>query len=498
MPNYTMFQFFHWFYPKDRALWQHVIKEAPHLSELGITGMWLPPAYKAAGGADSVGYDAYDLYDLGEFDQKGSVATMFGTRDEYLQAVRALHENNIQAYADVVFNHKAGADETEEVMAHKVNPDNRKEVISDAYKIKAYTKFNFPVRQGKYSAFQWDFQCFSGVDWDENNKEGGIYKILNEYGEDWEELLSDERGNFDYLMFSDVEFRNPAVREELKKWGLWYLESTGVDGFRLDAVKHITPSFFPDWLHELRSKTNRELFTVGEYPNSLDIIQKFIEVSNGCMSLFDFPLHHNLRIASQKRKQYDLRKIFNKTLVKVDAIHSVTFVDNHDTQNFREMPSNIEKWFRPHAYALILLREQGYPCVFYPDLYGMDYYKKGKNGKERKKSIKPCNQLEKLLVARKSYAYGAQRDYFEQSNLIGWIREGTDEFPGSGCAVVISNKDESQLEMEIGKRHAGKTFYELTGSGKEKIAVNNDGKASFPVKARSIAVWVAEEREHAD
>ena len=44
---------------------------------LGVTALWLPPAYKGAGGDKDVGYGVYDLYDLGEFNQKGSVPTKY-------------------------------------------------------------------------------------------------------------------------------------------------------------------------------------------------------------------------------------------------------------------------------------------------------------------------------------------------------------------------------------------------------------------------------------
>lgn len=486
MGNNTMFQFFHWFYPQEDHLWQHVTREAGHLKDLGITSVWLPPAYKGSDGAGSMGYDIYDLYDLGEFDQKGSVATRFGTKEEYLNAIKALHDNQIQVYADVVLNHKAGADEAEEVMAHKVNPDDRNEVISEDYKIKAFTKFTFPGRQGKYSDFIWDYNCFSGVDFDENTKEKAIFKILNEYGTDWEELLGRERGNFDYLMFADTEFRNPAVRDEFKRWALWYLETTGVDGFRLDAVKHIATSFFPEWLNDIRTATNRELFSVGENATTLELILKYLETTNNCMSLFDFPLQRNFHAASYIGADYDLRNIFDQTLTQCDPLHSVTFVDNHDSQSHRELGIEVKTWFRPHAYALILLREAAFPCVFYPDIYGIEVHKEDKNI-----AVPPCAPLEKMLIGRKQYAYGPQRDYFEQANLIGWIREGNDD-PASGLAVILSNKDEGSLEMEVGKKFAGRTFYEITESRNDKVEINDEGKASFPVNAGSAAVWVPE------
>jgi alpha-amylase len=52
-----------------------VAEKAPDLAKAGITSLWLPPAYKGTGGGMDVGYGIYDLFDLGEFDQKGSVRT---------------------------------------------------------------------------------------------------------------------------------------------------------------------------------------------------------------------------------------------------------------------------------------------------------------------------------------------------------------------------------------------------------------------------------------
>jgi len=53
----TLLQFFHWYYPDGGKLWQEAAERAPHLAELGITDLWLPPACKGASGGYSVGYD---------------------------------------------------------------------------------------------------------------------------------------------------------------------------------------------------------------------------------------------------------------------------------------------------------------------------------------------------------------------------------------------------------------------------------------------------------
>jgi alpha-amylase len=64
-------------------------------------------------------------------------------------------------------------------------------------------------------------------------------------------------------------------------------------------------------------------------------------------------------------------------------MHSVTLVDNHDTQPLQDLEAPVEPWFKPIAYALILLREEGYPCVFYPDLYGAHYIDKDAAGNDQ-------------------------------------------------------------------------------------------------------------------
>jgi alpha-amylase len=60
-----------------------------------------------------MGYDPYDFFDLGEFDQKGSVATWFGQKDELIALIDAAHGAQMQVYADFVIDHCSGADAQE-------------------------------------------------------------------------------------------------------------------------------------------------------------------------------------------------------------------------------------------------------------------------------------------------------------------------------------------------------------------------------------------------
>ncbi len=498
MQNGTILQFFQWYYPTDGSLWKKVKIDAALLAEMGFTALWLPPACKGNSGTYSVGYDIYDLYDLGEFDQKGTVRTKYGTKQEYLDAIEAVHAAGMQVYVDIVLNHKAGGDEPELVKVRKVDPENRSQYVSDPFDIEAYTKFTFPGRKEQYSRFVWDYHCFTGVDYDNKTKESAIYTILNDFGGSGEEVIDDEKGNYDYLMYDDIEFRNDAVREELKHWVEWYYKLTGFDGVRLDAVKHMSPVFVNEWIDHLRKVAGKNLFAVGEYwaPGNLPLLMKYIEATNGRIPLFDAPLHHNFEAASRQGKDFDLRKIFDETLVAARPELAVTVVANHDTQPLQSLEAPVQPWFKPLAYALILLRQQGYPCVFYTDLYSAKYKDKGSDGKDYEIELPAVENIEKLIQARNRFAYGPQRDWLDHANCIGWTREGDNEHPGSGCAVLMSNGTEGFKTMEIGKGHAGKTFINYLYSGKapEKVTIDAEGKGTFLVGGGAVAVWVEEER----
>jgi alpha-amylase len=458
---------------------------------LGIDAVWLPPAYKAKEGGLSNGYDPYDLFDLGEFEQKGSLRTKFGTKDEYIKAIATLHEKGIQVYTDIVLNHKGGADEMERIKVRRVDPENRNHFIGETFDIDAYTKFLFQGRGGKYSTFIWDHTCFSGTDYAADLKETGIFKMMNEYGDNWEEVVDDEKGNYDFLMLDDIEFRNPAVREELKKWGAWYLQQTHFDGVRLDAVKHMSPKFHNEWLDHMRT-IKPDLFAVGEYwaPGNLSSLLKFIEATNGRMSLFDAPLHHNFYCAAKGGKEYDLSRILENSLLGSNPGLAVTVVDNHDTQPLQSLEAPVEAWFKPLAYAIILLRATGYPCVFYPDLFGAHYKDKAKDGSDQEIFLNKCENIEKLLTARKRFAFGQQRDYFDHANCIGWTREGTDDKPKSGCAVLLSNGDDGFKNMEVGKKYSGRIFTDYLEKHPAEVLINEEGWGEFHVNAGSVSVWI--------
>jgi len=478
MENKTMMQFFEWHLTADGTHWTRLRNEAGKLKESGIDSVWVPPVTKGVTQDDN-GYGVYDLYDLGEFDQKGGIRTKYGTKEELLEAIQACHNVGINVYVDIVMNHKAGADEKEVFQAIEVNPENREEDISEPYDIEAWTKFTFPGRKGKYSDFIWSFVHFNGTDYDDKQGKTGVFRIVGE-NKDWNEKVDEEFGNYDYLMFANIDYDNPLVQEEMIKWGKWLKETLQCNGYRMDAIKHINHDFIKNFAASM-VKEQDDFYLIGEFWKAdLEECQTFLEQTDYHIDLFDVPLHYNLHTASIQESEFDLTTIFDGTLVKENPLNCVTFVDNHDTQPDESLESWVGDWFKQSAYSLILLRKDGYPAVFYGDYYGIG----GKNPIPGKKEA-----IDPLLYARKKKAYGEQDDYLDNPNLIGWIRHGVEEIENSGCAVVISNKEEGSKKMFVGKSRSGETWIDLTKTREDHITIDEQGFGDFPVNGKSVSVW---------
>ncbi len=485
--NGTMMQYFHWYVPADGEYWKQLAQQSAELAQAGFTALWLPPAYKASGGSHDVGYGAYDLFDLGEFDQKGTVRTKYGTRAEYVAGIDAAHQAGLQVYADCVFNHKNGGDAEEEFEAVPVGADDRNAPLGSPERIKAWTKFTFPGRQGQYSQMVWTHAHFDSIN--HNMFKPGDSTVYRISQKKFETDVDLRHGNYDFLMACDLDTSMPEVCEELNRWGTWCLDTTGVDGFRLDAVKHVRASFFAEWLDHVRCYARKDLFTVGEYwSEDLSSLHWFLSRTGGRISLFDVPLHYNFHRASKQGSSYDLRQILDNTLVQQQPALAVTFVDNHDSQPLQALESVVEDWFKPLAYALILLRQGGYPCVFSADYFGAHYVDKGKDGQEHEIWLDSHRWLiDQFLQARQRYAYGAQYEYFKERDRIGWTRLGDADHPG-GMAVLMSNGARGSQWMEVGQAKA--RFQDSTGHIKEIVETNEWGWGEFRCGGGSVSVWV--------
>ncbi len=478
MENGVMMQYFEWNLPNDGRLWRQLRKDAAHLAEIGITGVWIPPAYKADQQGNQ-GYSTYDLYDFGEFKQKGTVRTKYGTRAELRDAIAELHRRGIEVYLDAVLNHKAGADHTEKFQAQEVNPDQRDQPVAGPVEIEGWTGFDFPGRGGRYPDFAWHWYHFTGVDCDKKSGRNAIFRILGD-GKHWAEGVDSEKGNYDYLMFADIDHSHPEVKAELNRWGQWAAGEFDLDGMRLDAVKHINDDFIRQFLEAVRARCGKRFYAVGEYwKRDIHALIGYLDQVAYEVNLFDVCLHYNFYQASQQGRDYDLRNLLNDALARHRPQQAVTFVDNHDSQRGSALESQIKGWFKPLAYGLILLLREGYPCVFYGD-----YYRVGDLDSPHRTIIDRC------LAARRRYAYGEQTLYFDHGNTIGLVRAGDEAHPDSGLAYLMASGDNGAKTMNVGEGRRGEVWREMTGNIKDEVTIDEQGNGKFTVSGGNIAIWV--------
>jgi alpha-amylase len=439
----VIMQAFYWDCPrlenKEYQWWNYIKGEIPALKEAGFTALWLPPANKAANlNGPSMGYDPYDYYDLGDIDQKGSIKTWFGSKDELLALITTAHDSGIQVYADIVINHNSGGD------AAELNPiDNQKR----------WTRFT--PKSGK---FKRDYTCFHP----------SAYEI-------WDQMTFGD--------MPDLCHRNPAVYTQLIEYARWLLEDTGFDGFRYDCVKG-----YGGWMvraiQELRAIRNGKVFKpfgVGECWDSDRTIDDWLDETNAWSDnqsgAFDFPLRDRLKYLCDSYG-FSLRNLAEGgTLMKERPAMAVTFVENHDI--VRNKPIVNDKML---AYAFLLTHE-GYPCVFWQDYYNWDLAQRGyKSG------------IEALVRIHEDHAGGATSVLCVDDNLYIMQRNGAGE--QKGLIFVMNNSGDAWNGAWVQTQWNNTKFIPVAWRGRNDASVpgeqwtQGDGWGEFYAPPRGYVVYV--------
>jgi alpha-amylase len=440
----VIMQSFYWDCPKlenkEYEWWNHVKSKVPSLNAVGFTALWLPPANKAANiGGMSMGYDPYDYYDLGDINQKGSVKTWFGSRDELIDLIHFAHENRMEVYADLVLNHNNGADAQED------NPIDNK---------KRWTRF--APKSGK---FRRDWQYFHP----------SLYETWDK------ETFGD---------MPDLCHRNPRVYTELLEYARCLIEEVGFDGFRYDCVKG-----YGGWmvraiqeLRGIRDGKGYKPYGVGECWDSDRAIEDWLDEANAWSDnpagAFDFPLRYRLKDLCQVYG-YSLKNLAEGgTLLKERPSEAVTFVENHDV--VRDDPIITDKML---AYAFILTHE-GYPCVFW-----QDYYTWGLGQEDEKSGIAALVRIHEDHAGGATSILHLDDDVYIMQR-IGWGKQ-------KGLIFVLNNRG-NWNGSRVQTQWQNTRFVPVAWRGRDDTGVpeekwtQEDGWADFWAPPRGYAVYTPE------
>ena len=254
----VMMQAFYWDVPvddqaKNGTWWDHLSSLASELRAAGISSLWTPIPAKGNWGIYDSGYGIYDHYDLGNYEQKGTVETRYGSRAELGLMIATMHKAGIKVYSDVVLNHLYGGDENFEanpaVTAYAKGglrlgeakaghgepyPESDIQWKNDT----AYTRTHlfFPKHTGNGEPnYEWHYQHFHP---------SSASDSLTDFTDDELRPRTKFFGN-------DLDTYNEEVQQRLCDWGKWLKGKIGFDGFRLDFVRGLQPEFVSLWVEGL-------------------------------------------------------------------------------------------------------------------------------------------------------------------------------------------------------------------------------------------------------
>ncbi len=297
-------------------------------NDLGITGLWLMPIQEAPA-EHPHGYHVTDYY---------NVETDYGTNEDFQTLIAEAHRRGIRVIIDQVFNHSA--QEHEWFVASKANdPDKR-----DWY---VWNDTN-PGYRGPGGQTVW------------HRADNGFYY-----------------GVFNGLI-PDFNLENPEVTQEIYDISQFWLEEMGVDGFRLDAIKHYiedgerqedTPATH-EWLqayHDFYKGIDPDVFAVGEAWTADRQLVKY--TGEEVDMVFQFSLAEDMLSSANSTFAKPTMDAYERIVRSFPPQQYATFLANHDQD--RTMSQLGEDKGKAMVAASLLLTGPGVPFIYYGDEIGM-------------------------------------------------------------------------------------------------------------------------------
>lgn len=308
-----------------------------YLQNLGVEGIWLMPMNP------SPSYHKYDVSDYYD------IHPDYGTLDDFKNFVKEAHKRNIKVVMDMVLNHCGRTNKWFQ------------EALKDP--------------NSKY----WDYFVWTHKDDPQTKAEGKIISGDSSNRRRWVKVDGSDYLYYAYFGGSmpDLNYDNPKLRQEVFQVGKFWLGEVGIDGFRLDAARHIFPDeraadshkWWEYFLQEMKT-VNKDVYIVGEVWAPAEVVGPYLK---GIPALFNFDMggeiikaineENGSQLVSKHKKIEDFYASVNPDYV--DA----TFLTNHD-QN-RVMSSVNGNSDKEKMAVALLLTLPGSPYLYYGEEIGM-------------------------------------------------------------------------------------------------------------------------------
>lgn len=352
-----------------RGDFKGLTQKIDYFSDLGVGGIWLMPIM------NSPTYHKYDVTDY------KSIHPDYGTVDDFKAFVNEAHKRNIKVLVDLILNH-TGSD----------HPWFQEAIRDKNSKYRNYYVWakKDSIRD-QIAKKQTSFDSDNITQWHPANGD----------------TLSEHYYGFFWGGMPDLNFDNPDVRAEFVDIGKFWLNDMQVDGFRLDAAKHIFPTdratdnhAFWVWFREEMTKIKPDVYLVGEVWSRAEDVAPYLK---GLPALFNFDLGY--AITSAVNAGQDTAGLITQYKKIVDFYNAsssdyidATFLKNHDQNRILSELHDDEA--KARVAAAILMTLPGTPYVYYGEEIGM-------------KGLKPDEYIREPFVWDKTGTYPQQTRWEE-------------------------------------------------------------------------------------
>ncbi|MGH9509092.1 MAG: alpha-amylase family glycosyl hydrolase [Terriglobales bacterium] len=437
----------------------------PYLRDLGVTALWLNPVYDNDNRSanDYHGYGAVDYYAVDEH---------LGTLAEFEELVKAAHQQGIKTFLDNVPNH---CGPRHPWTAAPPQPDWFHGTVEQH--MAARSPFD-PLTDPHSVPRQW-----------RDMVEGWFANVL-----------------------PDLNQENPRVAEYLLLNSLWWVEQSGLDGFRLDTFPYVSRKFWSDWHRDLFQAYPR-ISTFGEvFHGDVTVTSYFAGgqrradgIDSGVTTLFDFPLYYALRnVVIRGAPATGLAQVLQRDWLYPRPELLVTFLGNHDVLRFSSEPGSSPEKLRLAFSLLFTLR--GVPQLYAGDEIGMP----GEDDPDNRRDFPggfpgdPRNafapegrtpeeqaafsHVQTLLQLRREHAAlrsGRLRHLFADETAYVFLRQTE----GETLLVVFNNSEmPRRLTVELGDTPI-QNAQALAPLFSARSAVIESGRAQIEIAARTVAIY---------
>jgi len=409
-----------------------------YFTDLGVTALWLTPVLENDRPADGGKHSTYHGYATTDYYR---VDPRFGTNEEYKALVDECHKKGLKVVMDMIFNHCGDY----HPWAKHTRIDENGKTIKD-YPSKDW--FNSP-NYGLQTSYK-------------------LTPVLDPYASkvDMKETVD---GWFVPSM-PDLNQRNPHVIKYLIQNSIWWIETVGIDGIRMDTYPYADRQAMADWMKVL-NKEYPNFNTVGEtwvtepaYTAAWQKDSKLSDINSNLKTVMDFAFFD--RLSQAKNEETDdwwkgWNRIYNSLCydyLYTDPSSVMAFIENHDTDRY--LGNGKDSTALKQAYALLLTMKR-IPQLYYGTEILMNGTKTETDGNVRQDFPGgfPGDKVNKFTREGRTKAENAMFDW--TSRLLHW-RQNND---------VIINGTQTQFIPQHGvyvlaRQHNGKTVLTILNGKK--------------------------------